>query len=54
MLFDRQKFVLAVHQALVEHDKEKDKEVDNNGHLVSINCDVELEEFADRILKLME
>jgi hypothetical protein len=53
MLFYRQKFVLAVHQALVEHDNEKNKGVDSGRHLVSINCDVELEEFADRILELM-
>ena len=53
MLFDRQKFVLAFHQALTEHDKEKDKEVDSGGHLVRVNCDVELEAFADRILELM-
>jgi hypothetical protein len=53
MLFDRQKFVLAVHQALKEHDKDKDKEVDSGGHHVAIDCDNELELFADRILELM-
>ena len=53
MLFDRQKFVLAVHQALKEHDKEKDNAVDAGGHHVTIDCDVELEAFADRILELM-
>ena len=53
MLFDRQKFVLAVHQALKEHDTEKDNAVDNGGHLVRIDCDLELEQFADRILELM-
>jgi hypothetical protein len=52
MLFDRQKFVCAVHQALKEHDKEKDQAV-HSGHLVSIDCDRELEHFADRILELM-
>jgi hypothetical protein len=54
MLFDRQKFVLAVHQALKEHDKEKDKAVDSGGHIIAIECDSELEHFADRILELME
>jgi hypothetical protein len=54
MLFDRQKFVLAVHQALKEHDKEKDNEVDSGGHHVAIDCDHKLEQFADRILELME
>jgi hypothetical protein len=53
MLFDRQKFVLAVHQALKEHDKEKDNAVDTGGHHVTIDCDLELEQFADRILELM-
>ena len=53
MLFDRQKFVLAVHQALKEHDKEKDNAVDTGGHHVAIDCDLELEQFADRILELM-
>jgi hypothetical protein len=54
MLFDRQKFVLAVHQALKEHDKEKDKAADSGGHHIAIDCDNELEHFADRILELME
>jgi hypothetical protein len=54
MLFDRQRFVLAVHQALEEHDKEKDKSVDSGGHTIAIDCDSELEDFADRILELME
>jgi len=54
MLFDRQRFVLAVHQALEEHDKEKDKSVDSGGHTIAIDCDNELEHFADRILELME
>jgi hypothetical protein len=53
MLFDRQKFVLAVHQALKEYDKEKDNVVDSGGHHVTIDCDLELERFADRILELM-
>jgi hypothetical protein len=53
MLFDRQKFVLAVHQALKEHDKEKNNAVDTGGHHVTIDCDLELEQFADRILELM-
>jgi hypothetical protein len=53
-MFDRQKFILAVHQALKEHDKEKTKVVDSSGHLVAIDCDHELEEFADRILELMD
>jgi hypothetical protein len=51
-LFDRQKFVLAVHQALKEHDKDKDTAGDS-GHL-AIDCDSELEHFADRILELMD
>jgi hypothetical protein len=54
MLFDRQKFVLAVHQALIEHDKEKDKEADSGGHYIATDCDNELEQFADRILELMD
>jgi hypothetical protein len=54
MLFDRQRFVLAVHQALIEHDKEKDKATDSGGHNIAIDCDHELEAFADRILELME
>jgi len=54
MLFDRQRLVLAVHQALKEHDKEKDKSVDSVGHTIAIDCDNELEHFADRILELME
>jgi hypothetical protein len=54
MLFDRQKFVLAVHQALKEHDKAKDKETDSGGHHIAIDCDTELEQFADRILELMD
>ncbi len=53
MLFDRQKFVLAVHQALKAHDTKKDDAVDNGGHLVTIDCDLELEQFEDRILELM-
>ena len=53
MLFDRQKFVLAVHQALKEYDVEKGNGVDTNGHHVTIDCDLELEHFADRILELM-
>ena len=53
MLFDRQKFVLAVHQALKEHDKDKDAAGDS-GHNIAIDCDHELEAFADRILELME
>ena len=47
MLFDRQKFVLAVHQALEEHDKEKDEAFDSGGHNIIIDCDHELEQFAD-------
>ncbi len=54
MLLDRQRFVLAVHQALKEHDKEKNKAVDSGGHTITIDCDDELEHFADRILELME
>jgi hypothetical protein len=54
MLFDRQKFVLAVDQALKEHDKDKDKAVDSGGHNIAIDCDNELEHFAYRILELME
>jgi hypothetical protein len=54
MLFDRQRFVLAVQQALKEHDTEKDKTVDSGGHHVAIDCDNELEHFADRILELIE
>jgi len=54
MLFDRQRFVLAVHQALKEHDKDKDKPVDAGGHNIAIDCDNELEHFADRILELMD
>jgi hypothetical protein len=53
MLFDRQKFVLAVHQALKEHDKDKDT-ADHSGHNITIDCDSELEHFADRILDLMD
>jgi hypothetical protein len=53
MLFDRQKFVLAVHQALKEHDKDRDKAADS-GHNIAIDCDSELEHFADRILELMD
>lgn len=52
MLFDRQKFVLAVHQALKEHDKDKDTAGDS-GHNIAIDCDSELEHFADRILELI-
>jgi hypothetical protein len=52
-LFDRQKFVLAVHQALKEHDKDKDTAGDS-GHNIAIDCDSELEHFADRILELMD
>jgi hypothetical protein len=54
VLFDRQRFVLAVHQALKEHDKDKGKSVDSGGHNITIDCDDELEHFADRILELME
>ena len=54
MLLDRQKFVRAVHQALKEHDKEKDKATDSGGHNITIDCDHELEAFADRILEIME
>ena len=53
MLFDRQKFVLAVHQALKEHDKDKDTAGDSR-HNIVIDCDTELEHFADRILELMD
>jgi len=53
MLFERQKFVLAVHQALKEHDKDKDTAGDS-GHNIAIDCDSELEHFADRILELMD
>jgi hypothetical protein len=53
MLFDRQKFVLAVHQALKEHDKDRDK-AGHSGHNIAIDCDSELEHFADRILELMD
>jgi hypothetical protein len=53
MLFDRQKFVLAVDQALKEHGNDKNKELDSGGHHISIDCDSELEKFADRILELM-
>jgi|CZKS01.1.fsa_nt_gi hypothetical protein len=52
-LFDRQKFVLAVHQALKEHDKDKIK-AGGPGHNIAIDCDRELEHFADRILELMD
>jgi hypothetical protein len=55
MLLDRQRFVRAVHHALKEHDKEKVKAaVDSRGHNVAIDCDNELEHFADRILEIME
>ena len=54
MLFDRQKFILAVQQALKEHDKEKDKATNSGGHNIAIDCDNELEDFADRILESME
>jgi len=54
MLFDRQKFILAVQQALKEHDKQKDKATDSSGHHLATDCDHELEDFADRILELME
>ncbi len=54
MLFDRQRFVIAVHEALKEHDQDKDKAVDSGGHHITIDCDSELEQFADRILELME
>ena len=54
VLFDRQKFVLAVHQALKEHDKEKDKEAGSGSHHIAIDCANELEHFADRILELMD
>ncbi len=53
MLFDRQKFVLAVHQALKEHDKKVASAKDSCDHHVIIDCDDELEHFADRILELM-
>jgi hypothetical protein len=53
MLFERQKFVLAVQQALKEHDKDKVTAGDS-GHYIAIDCDSELEHFADRILELME
>jgi hypothetical protein len=53
MLFDKQKFVLDVHQALKEYDKERDRAVDTGGHHVTIDCDLELEHLADRILELM-
>jgi len=54
MLLDRQRFVLAVHQALKEHDEKKNNAVDSSGHDVAIDCDNELEQFADRILELMD
>jgi hypothetical protein len=54
VLLDRQKFVLAVHQALKEHDQERDKAVASGGRNITIDCDNELEHFADRILELME
>ena len=50
MLFDRQKFVLAVHRALKEYDKKRGKAVDTGGHHLTIDCDLELEHFAYRIL----
>ena len=53
MLFDRQKFVLAVHHALKEHDKDKDRAGDS-GHNITIDCDSVLEHFADRILERMD
>jgi hypothetical protein len=53
-LLDRQRFVLAVHQALKEHDQDKDKAVDSGGQKIVIDCDNELEQFAYRILELME
>ena len=53
VLFDRQRFVLAVHQALKEHDKDNDTAGDS-GHNIAIDCDSELEHFAYRILELME
>ena len=52
MLFDRQKVVLAVHQALKEHDKDKITAGDP-GHNIATDCDSETEHFADRILELM-
>jgi hypothetical protein len=54
VLLDRQRFVLAVHEALKEHDQEKDKAVASGGHKVTIDCDNELEHFAERILELMD
>jgi hypothetical protein len=54
MLLDRQRFVLAVHQALKEHDEKKNNAVDSGGHDIAIDCDNELEQFADRILELMD
>jgi hypothetical protein len=54
MLLDRQRFVLAVHQALKEHDQEKDQAVDSGGHNVAVDRNSELEQFADRILELMD
>ena len=33
MLFDRQKFVLAVHQALKEHDKDKEMTCPQKPHV---------------------
>ena len=65
-MLDRQKFVQAVHQALREHDanKEKDKFAEQatgnsihectGGHLIHFrDCDRELEHFAGRIMELM-
>jgi hypothetical protein len=53
MLLDRQKFVLLVYQALEEHDNDKETAGDS-GHNIAIDCDHELEHFADRILELMD
>ena len=53
-MVDGKRFVLAVHQALKEHDKEKDKATDSGGHNIAIDCDHQLEHFADRIPELMD
>ena len=53
MLFARPK-CFAVHQALKEQDREKNKATDAGGHNIAIHCDHEVEAFADRILELME
>lgn len=60
-MLDRQKFLQAVHQALIEHEGNKDRDKGSDqvsecktGHLIHFHdCDKELEHFAGRILELM-